>query len=241
MRDRENDPASADPASSRRSFLLLALGVLATGCASSTSTTSLPDPRWPQVPVPEVPNDHSDVITARSPEPGTVLPNGVISRASWSKGSAMPGLMNRMTPVRYLTVHHDGMDAFYDDSQAGSRARLERIRRGHRQRGWGDIGYHYIVDRGGRVWEGRSIAYQGAHVKDHNEGNIGIMCMGNFEVQAPSAAQLEALNRHLGSLASGYRVPVTRVRTHREWASTACPGRQLQGHMNTIRSSRQLG
>ncbi|MCZ6835741.1 MAG: peptidoglycan recognition family protein [Planctomycetota bacterium] len=149
--------------------------------------------------------------------------------------------MNRMIPIRYITVHHDGMDPFYGDSAAAAKERLELIRRGHRGRGWGDIGYHFIVDRGGRVWEGRSMAYQGAHVKDHNEGNIGIMCMGNFEQQAPTVAQINGLNRQLADLMSRHTVAMRNVRTHQEWASTACPGRKLQAHMDSIRRGRSIG
>lgn len=233
------EPSSSRP--SRRNFLLLSLGVLATGCVSSPRAGSLPDPHWPNIPVPDVPNDHSDVIAGRSTDGWSELPSGAMARSGWSRGAPVPTLMDRMIPIRYITVHHDGMNAFYGESQSSAASRIENIRRGHRGRGWGDIGYHFIVDRSGRVWEGRPLSYQGAHVKDHNEGNIGIMCLGNFEVQTPSVAQLGGLNRYLSTLMVHYRVPIGRVRTHQEWAKTACPGRHLQRHMVSVRSNRQLG
>lgn len=146
--------------------------------------------------------------------------------------------MNPMLPVEYITIHHDGMTPFTATDYASSAARIELYRNGHRGRGWGDIGYHYVIDREGRIWEGRSLKWQGAHVRNRNEGNLGILVMGNFDEQAPSDRQLAALERHLRTCMAKYKVPVSRVRTHREWdgAKTACPGKNLQSRMATMRS-----
>lgn len=226
---------------SRRAFLALGLGMIATGCSQTPRTTlSMPGPIWPDLPMPELPPEAVDV--ASDPDRHRLeLPEGVLTRSSWAQGKFMPGLMNRMVPVRYITVHHDGMEPFYGDSRASSTERLEVIRRSHRNKGWGDIGYHYVIDRGGRVWEARHRYFQGAHVKDHNEGNIGVMAMGNFDEQTPTDAQLEGLRRHVATLMQMYNVPMRNVRTHQEWAVTACPGRTLQRHMDTVRNNHQLG
>ncbi len=147
--------------------------------------------------------------------------------------------LDPMLPPRWITVHHDGMKPFLSDGEYETKARLESIRNGHLQRdeGWGDIGYHFCVDRAGRVWEGRSLRYQGAHVKWCNENNVGVLCIGNFEEQQPSAAQLAGLEKTLMAIRGYYRIPVARVRTHREWptARTQCPGASLQAHMGAIR------
>ena len=217
---------------SRRGFL--ALGTLvAVGCASSNaSKTKLPDPIWPEAArKPEV------CPTPIPTKKAKVFPT-TLDRDLWCKGACVPALMNPMTTPRYITVHHDGMDAFLATNQAGSAERIETIRTGHRSKGWGDIGYHFIIDRNGRVWEGRDMRWQGAHVKNSNEGNIGVMCLGNFELQSPSAKQLEALENLLACLRAEYKISRSCVRTHREWpgAKTACPGRNLQREMNDIRA-----
>lgn len=217
---------------SRRGFL--AAGVLAAwGCASSGTARSgkLPDPILSGR-TPTKPEACPPVISSRPKEFGFVQ-----DRTLWCKGECVPKLMNPMLPTRYITVHHDGMSPFRATDQASSAGRIEIIRRGHRDKGWGDIGYHFVVDRGGRVWEGRELKWQGAHVKNENEGNIGICCLGNFDEQSPSDAQLEALQQILACTMAKYRVPVSRVKTHQEWASahTACPGRALQAEMVTIR------
>jgi hypothetical protein len=134
-------------------------------------------------------------------------------------------------------VHHEGWTPFWGTSESETKARLEVVRNGHLGRGWGDIGYHFIVDRSGRVWEGRYLKYQGAHVKYCNENNVGVMCLGNFVEQKPTAAQVEGLQKTLLALQSYYRIPASRIRSHREWpgAQTECPGKNLQARMSELR------
>lgn len=237
------DRTGSDAETSRRAFLLMGLGGMAllAGCGSTTQTVRVPRPAWRGEPAPP------PVIAAEPvqvPAQSAYGPPGMVMRTSWTSAKPNYASMNAMLPVHSITVHHDGMRPFFDTSDGATRDRLEQIRRGHRNdRGWGDIGYHYAVDRTGRIWECRPITHQGAHVANHNEGNIGVLALGNFDQQAPTSAQLEALNRQLSWLMREYRVPMARVRTHREWdgAKTACPGTALQAHMNRVRSGRMLG
>ncbi|MBL9141751.1 MAG: N-acetylmuramoyl-L-alanine amidase [Phycisphaerae bacterium] len=244
----------------RRSFVALGLIAIA-GCAARTAQQTLraPEPMWPNVPPePPAPANQTPAVAHGSsgvggstagagartaPAAGAELASGpvpfALSRQSWARGPAVVKKIDPMLPPRWITVHHDGMKPFQTDDEAETKARLESIRNSHLQRddGWGDIGYHFIVDRAGRVWEGRSLRYQGAHVKWCNENNIGVMCLGNFEEQQPSAAQIAGLERVLVALRTYYRIPVARVRTHREWptARTQCPGASLQARMVVIR------
>ena len=148
-------------------------------------------------------------------------------------------LVNPMLPVKAITIHHDGIPTiFWGEDVATSRARIEFIRRAHRNKGWGDIGYHVVIDRAGRVWEGRPLQWQGAHVKNHNEGNLGILVMGNFEIQQPTAAQLASLDKVVRMARAQWKVSKSNLKSHREWAdaSTSCPGKNLQGRWATIRA-----
>jgi N-acetyl-anhydromuramyl-L-alanine amidase AmpD len=65
------------------------------------------------------------------------------------------------------------------------------------------------------------------------------MCLGNFVVQKPSEAQVEALNRTVAQLCAHYRIAPKDVYTHREWkgAQTACPGDNLQSKVRLLRKS----
>lgn len=232
--EREAADAPDGFAASRRSFLLAGLGIALTGCAGSQSNkmaTELPSPFW---------KPHSiDTPQAEAPKAPTMqagMPSTVVPRSQWATAAGVPVLMNPMLPVQYITVHHDGMDPFYGNDARSAAARLEAIRRAHRDKGWGDIGYHFAVDREGRVWEARSLTWQGAHVKDRNEGNIGICTLGNFDRQSPTPAQTSALSAHVAWLMQRYRVAPKRVLTHQEWpgAQTACPGMNLEHYMQAV-------
>jgi hypothetical protein len=228
----------------RRAFLLTGVGAFLTACSASPRTaTNLPGPVWdvepPPFPAADAPPAPSPTAPATSAA-STRIP-GVLARDAWAQGAPAPGLMKRLRSVRYITVHHDGMAPFSDPSREGAASRLESIRRAHRGSNWGDIGYHFAIDRGGRVWEGRALAYQGAHVKDHNEGNVGVVLLGNFDEQRPSAAQIEALREHVNRLMRVFHVSADRLRTHQEWAPTACPGRSLQRHMVEARRGNAFG
>lgn len=247
-------------AQSRRTFVLTGLALLA-GCASPARTDrDLPRTPWgdgPDSPLrgattsgttgsPRTPTDLVRPVPYRpgEREKNTGLlsgsPTGILPRSAWSTGRPVPARMNRLTRVYRITVHHAGM-TFSSSVERLTASLIDRIRQFHQnQRGWGDIGYHYIIDRAGRIWEGRPTAYQGAHVKYNNVGNIGVMCLGNFDEQSPTAAQLDALNQHVLRLMSLYRVPTYRVFTHQELMPTRCPGVSLQRHMLAVRRDGRL-
>jgi hypothetical protein len=228
-----------DPQASRRRFMLLGLSALLAGCAEPRLVRRLPGPAWEARPAPRPPVEGPPVAAAPRPA-GPSFP-GVFTRGQWASGHPIPSRMNTMLPVRWITVHHDGMDPFTGDDARAAAHRLDAIRRAHVNRGWGDIGYHFAVDRAGNVWEGRPLAFQGAHVKNHNEYNIGVVALGNFDRQEPTRSQLAALHRHVRVLMSAFNIPATRLRTHQEWAPTACPGRNLQRYMVTARSTGTFG
>ena len=197
-------------------------------------------------PIPPNPDRASDYIPTKPiniaqtpPHPTTqtlTVPPGVIPRSQWARYGPNVRLADPMVRIDRMTVHHDGMPPTQITSMAAAATRIEQIRRGHRSRGWADIGYHYIVDPQGRVWEGRPITLQGAHVKNQNRHNLGVLVLGNFEIQRPTAAATATVERFLVEQMHRYRVPLSRVYTHRELAATACPGRNLQRVMVASRS-----
>lgn len=161
-------------------------------------------------------------------------------RFLWAKGQPIYPQLNPMLPITCVTIHHDGLEELcWATKQDAVAERLELYRRGHLGRGWADIGYHLAIDRGGSLWQCRSIRWQGAHVHLHNEGNIGVLVMGNFELQKPSTAQLATLRRVVTDLCSTYQIRRGEVYTHKEWrdAQTACPGSELQPRVESMRKS----
>ena len=161
-------------------------------------------------------------------------------------------------PLQILVVHHTAWP-----EPLGEPA--EAVRRIHRlhasERGWGDIGYGYLIGPDGTIFEGRSTsrsrpghAPAGAHVKDHNAGSLGVVLLGGFMTSEPPPAALEALVAILAFEASRaaidptgttvYVNPVTGrgafvpcIAAHRDLAPTACPGDALQRRLPALRQA----
>jgi len=180
-----------------------------------------------------VPVRRPNYTNPRGTLPHTVT---VLNRHTWATSGPIVSRANRMGRVRSITIHHDGMSPYYSTLYDDTARRLEAIRNSHVNRGWADIGYHFAIDPSGRVWACRPEALQGAHVKDYNPGNLGILVLGNYEDQRPTAATTRTLDHLIAAKMDEHRVALDRVYTHREWASTACPGRHLQAHMQTARA-----
>jgi len=123
-------------------------------------------------------------------------------------------------------------------------------------RGWSDIGYHFLLDLEGRIYQGRPFADEsipfdqgpplviGAHVGGHNTGNIGVTIMGCFHppegshcVDQLTPAARDSLVLLLAYLIDTYGIDPLHIRGHREWpsASTACPGDNNMALLPSIR------
>ncbi len=160
-----------------------------------------------------------------------------IARASWGARSPLVSKMKPMGGIQRITIHHEGNPKPNTDVTAAQVAQtLRGIQLSHAKRlGAGDIGYHYIVDRSGRIWEGRSTQYQGAHISKYNPHNVGVMVLGNFDLQYPTSSQMSSLQNLCGVLAAGYGISPRHVYCHGELANTRCPGKNLRTYMNRIR------
>ena len=114
-------------------------------------------------------------------------------------------------------------------------------------RGWGDIGYNYIIDQEGRVYEGRAggDGVVGGHAGQGNIGSVGIAVLGNFEEQKVPQAVIDSLAKLIAikskefgidpigkSLFRGERQP--NVMGHNSVMSTACPGKNLKAKLSKI-------
>jgi hypothetical protein len=156
-------------------------------------------------------------------------------RLSWTTSNVRAKLLDRARPYHRMTVHHAGGAANYHEQEDDIARDLEAIRIHHRDRRFGDIGYHFVVDRVGRVWEARSLHFTGAHVLSQNSGNIGVMLLGNFEEQNPTSAQILALRGFTDLLVDRFSIPRNRVFGHRDLGHTLCPGKNLYGHVRDLK------
>lgn len=187
-----------------------------------------------EVPAPSVPDDAG--VSSRKPHPvlaafeaaqktayAAAFP--ILSRLDWGARAARP-TSEDITPYR-ITVHHT--DGQTPTDRAESIAQVRNIQHYHQvKREWADIGYHFVIDGAGRVFEGRPIGVLGAHSENANDGNIGIALMGNFEKARPTPQQVESLERLSSFLAARYDIdPSKRFDGHRHYGQTDCPGRYV--------------
>ena len=110
-------------------------------------------------------------------------------------------------------------------------AKVAEIRRWHlSDRGWRDIGYHYIIDRNGTLATGRPLEKVGAHVQGRNTGTIGVCLIGGHGsaetdpfAKHYTIAQEKALRRLLADLRKRYPT-IKAISGHNQFAAKACPG-----------------
>ena len=101
------------------------------------------------------------------------------------------------------------------------------IDRWHRERGFSEIGYHYVVYLDGSIHEGRPVAKAGAHCKGQNARSIGVCYVGGMDAAGKQAkdtrtpAQKAALRELVEKLKREY--PGATVHGHNEFAAKACP------------------
>jgi hypothetical protein len=182
-------------------------------------------------------------ITASKPK--------IFSRAQWGADESI-----RDAPSLHYYEVHAGFVHHTVNANDYTRDQVPSIIRGiyayHvRSRGWSDIGYNFLVDRFGRIWEGRYGGVDrpvvGAHTLGYNDDAFAASAIGNYETARPSRAVLRAygalfawkLSLH-GVKANDNRQYVTSrtfkaINGHRDADSTACPGINLYNRIPRIR------
>ncbi len=166
----------------------------------------------------------------------------IITRGNWGANSgtycSSPQL-GRTT--RGAVIHHSAGTNSYTKSQSASivRAAQSYHVKGH---GWCDIGYNFLVDKYGQIFEGRrggiDKPVRGAHAGNGavNEETMGVSMMGNFETATPSSAMKDAVVKIVGWRFGAYGISakgsyslggkrLERISGHRNVVGTACPGR----------------
>jgi N-acetylmuramoyl-L-alanine amidase len=118
---------------------------------------------------------------------------------------------------------------------------VEDIRRWHKQQGWSDIGYHYVIYRDGTIVNGRDVDITGAHCAagGHNQHSIGICYIGGMtkgmkkEKDTRTTAQKDSLLRLLKDLKELY--PNAKIYGHHDFdRGKACPCFDAHGEYKNL-------
>ena len=94
-----------------------------------------------------------------------------------------------------LVAHHS---AFYEASGRATLLEVQRLHRG--DRGWADVGYHFMIDVDGAIYEGRDLGVRGVHTQGRNTGSAGVCLLGDFRYRRAAASAVGGADR-LGALA----------------------------------------
>jgi hypothetical protein len=200
-----------------------------------------------------------------------VLPAGsgqpaIVAREAWARGSCTPRVAPEYGAVRMAFVHHTENPNGYPASAVP--AMLRAIYLFHRDtNGWNDIGYNFVIDRFGRIFEARAggidEAVIGAQAGGYNYCSSGIAVLGEYGARRISPAARVALVRLLAwklalhgapiqgrvtvrvnPAGAGYsrfpanaQVSLPRVAGHRDADATECPGDALYGELASVRLS----
>ncbi|MFJ4621324.1 peptidoglycan recognition protein [Streptomyces sp. NPDC088812] len=188
---------------------------------------------------------------------------GIVTRRGWGADENLRESGFRYTTkVKAAFVHHTASGNNYTCSQAPSVIR--GIYRYHvKSMGWRDIGYNFLVDKCGNIYEGRAggvtKAVLGAHTLGFNSNSMGIAVIGTFTSTKPAASAVTSVARLTawklglfganpvgktylksggGNLyAKGKNVRLNVISGHRDGFATECPGKQLYGKLGSARST----
>lgn len=193
-------------------------------------------------------------------------PPAIISREEWGGDRIPPREPPDYGEVQLAFVHHTVSANTYAATDSASM--VQAIAAFHRDvNGWNDIGYNFLVDRYGQVFEGRAggidRAVVGAHAQGYNSRSTGIALLGTHTTDPPTPAALAALGRLIGwklalhgvplagtvevvsaggaenRFPAGRRVTLDRISGHRDGDATTCPGDAAVGQLPAIRQLAQ--
>ncbi|MFC4784148.1 FG-GAP-like repeat-containing protein [Nocardioides sp. MAHUQ-72] len=175
----------------------------------------------------------------------------IYSRAQWGADESL----RDKSSLHYFEVHagfvHHTVNA-NDYTRAEVPGIIRSIYAYHtRSRGWSDIGYNYLVDRFGRIWEGRYGGIDrpvvGAHTLGYNDYSFAMSAIGNYDIHQPSQAMVQAYGALFAWKLSLHGVDASStsqqvgpstfqaINGHRDAGQTACPGRYLYAKVPRIR------
>lgn len=135
-----------------------------------------------------------------------------------------------MRDIKYIIIHCSATKANIDANITlpGEDVGAREIRRWHLERGFADIGYHYVIRRDGQVEAGRPLEKAGAHVQGFNANSVGICLVGGLDAKGRAEnnfepAQWKALKDLVAKLRN--RFPLAVLRGHRDFPDVKkdCP------------------
>ncbi len=150
----------------------------------------------------------------------------IISKAKWG-GVAGDSTLMKHHQINRITIHHAGVE---DDGSKSGVAKMKGLQNfSLKQKGWGDVPYHFVIDLQGKVYEGRDVQYAGDTNTGYDPtGHLLICVNGNYEEQQVTAKSYKALVNFTAKMAGKYNISLEKIKTHKDYTpETVCPGKNL--------------
>ncbi len=166
----------------------------------------------------------------------------IVSRAQWE--AKPPVAEMKRHEIRQITIHHTATFQKRERTLEQKMTSLQQFSQhegklgsGKAKPAWPDVPYHYYIDVHGRIAEGRQLEFVGDTNTEYNPaGHALVVLEGNFEQERPSTEQLVALQSLVQWLSNRFKVGPEGIQAHNDFASTACPGRNLKALLPDIRA-----
>lgn len=133
----------------------------------------------------------------------------------------------KITKINNIVIHHS--------ASGRDTTSVDMIRTWHKNKGYADIGYHYIITGDGKLHVGRPADQVGAHAYGRNKDTLGICLTGDFNTELPSKLQMDTLIQLVATLAKRHKLNPQAVIGHRDTIATACPGNLLYNRLPELR------
>ncbi len=183
----------------------------------------------------------------------------LITRQVWRANESITKAPYYADAVRFAVVHHTAGTNNYTAAQTA--AIVRGIQLYHvKGNGWNDVGYNFLVDKYGQIFEGRAGGVDkpvvGAHAEGFNTGSVGVSVLGSYGGAGISKAALDAIDKLLAwrldvahvdprsalswlsggnpRFGAGTPVPLRAIAGHRDTGFTDCPGNGLYRQLPTI-------
>lgn len=152
----------------------------------------------------------------------------IVTRKEW--GWKPPTFTLPEHQIKRITIHHSGVIFKQDEDVVKYLRHLQEWSRTEKH--WMDIPYHYMIAPDGTIYEARPLKYPGDTNTTYNPRGHALICvLGNFEIQTPTKDQLEALAWLSAKLALEYHVGLDSIKSHKDYAETLCPGKNLYRYL----------
>ena len=147
--------------------------------------------------------------------------DGIVSDATWAK------LLGNIDKLKMSSRRINEIIVHCSATREGRDYTVADITKWHKQRGFNDIGYHYVIYRDGSLHNGRDVNLVGAHCTNHNAHSIGVCYIGGCKTDgtSPKDTRTDAQKAALLSLLKDLRkkYPFAKIHSHRDFANKACP------------------